>query len=275
MEAGELYKAKEVLDVVLPAGDEAAEVVHPGKEPLHFPPPTITAKLSSILCLAAALPVGRDQLPARTSSTSWHSAGEALCTETARGRLLLAAIATIFVPLPRRVEPTARPPFWRSRRSHRRTPRPSSTARAYAGVAPVAAAPPPASRFAPTAGIGDGRFGTTGIAPAVHATARRCLGPTTPQATRRVCRATDDPVHPTAAAVAAPVPPTFIVRRSLPSVPASAHSEISRASPECHLHSLPPFMRLALECQLRRELPGRSTQDAASRVSTALHSDRS
>jgi hypothetical protein len=44
-------------------------------------------------------------------STSWHSAGEALCTHTARGRLLVAAIATIFVPLPRRVGPTAKPPF--------------------------------------------------------------------------------------------------------------------------------------------------------------------
>ena len=43
------------------------------------------------------------KLPARTSSTSWHSAGEALWTDTARGRLLSAAIATIFVPLPRRV----------------------------------------------------------------------------------------------------------------------------------------------------------------------------
>src|ERR1035437_3584554 len=46
------------------------------------------------------------KLPARTSSTSWHSLGEALWTDTARGRLLSAAIATIFVPLPRRVGPT-------------------------------------------------------------------------------------------------------------------------------------------------------------------------
>src|SRR5512135_2580499 len=61
------------------------------------------------------------KLPARTSSTSRHSAGEALCTDTARGRLLAAAIATIFVPLPRRVGPTARPPFSaRERRIHER-----------------------------------------------------------------------------------------------------------------------------------------------------------
>ena len=47
----------------------------------------------------------------RTPSTSWLSCGEALSTLMARGRLLSAAIATIFVPLPRRVGPTARPLF--------------------------------------------------------------------------------------------------------------------------------------------------------------------
>src|SRR6266581_1779742 len=36
------------------------------------------------------------KLPARTYSTSWHSAGEALSTDTARGRLLSAAIAMNF-----------------------------------------------------------------------------------------------------------------------------------------------------------------------------------
>jgi hypothetical protein len=43
VKAGELNKAKEVFDVVLPSGDEAAEVVHPSEEPFHFPPPTIAA----------------------------------------------------------------------------------------------------------------------------------------------------------------------------------------------------------------------------------------
>lgn len=156
------------------------------------------------------------KLPARTSSTSWHSAGEALCTDTARGRLLVAAIATIFVPLPRRVRPTAKPPFWRSRRSHRRTPRPSSTGRAHISAAPVAVMPPPASHFAPTAGIGGGRFGTVGISPAVRAIARRCPRPTTHHATRHVYRATDDRAHPADAAVAAPVPLISTVRRSAP-----------------------------------------------------------
>jgi len=89
------------------------------------------------------------KLPARTSSTSWHSAGEALCTDTARGRLLVVAIATIFVPLPRRVGPTAKPPFWRSRKWHPRMPRLGSTDRAHGGAAPVAAAPVPASHSVP------------------------------------------------------------------------------------------------------------------------------
>src|SRR5258707_14822470 len=51
------------------------------------------------------------KLPARTSSTSRQSAGEALWTETAGERLLSAAIATILVPLPRRVGPTAKSLF--------------------------------------------------------------------------------------------------------------------------------------------------------------------
>jgi hypothetical protein len=43
VKAGELNKAEEVVDVVLPPGDEAAEVVHPSEEPFHFPPSTIAA----------------------------------------------------------------------------------------------------------------------------------------------------------------------------------------------------------------------------------------
>jgi hypothetical protein len=43
VKAGELNKAEEVLDGVLPSGDEAAEVMHPGEEPFHSPAPTIAA----------------------------------------------------------------------------------------------------------------------------------------------------------------------------------------------------------------------------------------
>jgi hypothetical protein len=86
------------------------------------------------------------KLPARTSSTGWHSAGGALWTDTARGRLLPAATLTIFVRLPRRVGSTARPPFWRSRRLH-----PQAPLRAY--------------RCAPPAGTCGGRSGTADISP--------------------------------------------------------------------------------------------------------------
>jgi len=85
VEAGKLDEAEEIIDVMFPSGDKAAEV--PG------------GKMVS------------RKLPARTYSTSWHSAGEALSTDKARGRLLSAAIAMVFVPLPRRVGPTAKPPF--------------------------------------------------------------------------------------------------------------------------------------------------------------------
>ena len=47
--------------MILPSGDEAAEVVHPGEEPFHFQATAITTKLPSILSLASALPVRHDQ----------------------------------------------------------------------------------------------------------------------------------------------------------------------------------------------------------------------
>jgi len=46
VKAGELNKAEEVLDVVLPSGDKAAEVVHPSEEPLRVFHPLLHAGLS-------------------------------------------------------------------------------------------------------------------------------------------------------------------------------------------------------------------------------------
>ena len=57
-------EAEEVLDVVLPTGNEASEVVHPGKQSFHFPATAVTAQLPSILALASAQAVGRDQFDA-------------------------------------------------------------------------------------------------------------------------------------------------------------------------------------------------------------------
>jgi hypothetical protein len=48
-EAGEVDKAEEVLDVVLPAGNESSEVVHPCKQPFYLSAIAIAAQLASIL----------------------------------------------------------------------------------------------------------------------------------------------------------------------------------------------------------------------------------
>jgi hypothetical protein len=62
VEAGKVDEAEEVLDVVFPSSDEAAEVVHPGEEPLHFPAFSITAQLAAILSSAfASAPVRSNQ----------------------------------------------------------------------------------------------------------------------------------------------------------------------------------------------------------------------
>lgn len=61
MKAGEMDEAEEVFNVVLPTGDESAEVLHPGEQPLHFPSSAIAPELPSILSLASATaPVGGD-----------------------------------------------------------------------------------------------------------------------------------------------------------------------------------------------------------------------
>jgi hypothetical protein len=62
VEAGKVDEAEEVLDVVFPSSDAAAEVVHPGEEPLHFPAFSITAQLAAILSSAfASAPVRSNQ----------------------------------------------------------------------------------------------------------------------------------------------------------------------------------------------------------------------
>ena len=64
LQAGEVDEAEEVLDVVLPTSDEAADVVHPGEKPLHFPTFFVAPQLSSVLSFAAPPAIGRDQLDA-------------------------------------------------------------------------------------------------------------------------------------------------------------------------------------------------------------------
>jgi hypothetical protein len=54
-------EAEEVPDMVFPSGDKAAEVMHPGKEPLHFPASSIAAQFAAILSPAPVAPVRGNQ----------------------------------------------------------------------------------------------------------------------------------------------------------------------------------------------------------------------
>src|SRR4051812_41652638 len=124
----------------------------------------------------------------------------------------------IFVPLPRRVGPTAKPPFWRSRRSHPRTLLPDSACLAHAAAWPTIAAPLPTSRCAPTAGTGDGRSGRADTSPAAHATVLPCPAPTAHRSAPRACHATDDHDYPPAEHRARQARRSTTVHQSTPSV---------------------------------------------------------
>ena len=53
--------AEVVFDVIFPAGDESAEVVHPCKEPFHLPASAIAARRAPVLSfLLSPSPVGSD-----------------------------------------------------------------------------------------------------------------------------------------------------------------------------------------------------------------------
>jgi hypothetical protein len=64
VDTSELDESEEVFDVVLPTGDETAEVVHPGEEPLDLPAFLVAAQLASVLRLAPVPTVRRDQFNA-------------------------------------------------------------------------------------------------------------------------------------------------------------------------------------------------------------------
>ncbi len=64
VEACQPHEPEKVVDVVLPAGDEAAEVVHPGEEPLHAPAAPVAAEFASVLRLTPLASVRRNQIDA-------------------------------------------------------------------------------------------------------------------------------------------------------------------------------------------------------------------
>src|SRR3954469_12337596 len=61
---GELHHAQVVRDVSLPAGDYAAAVVEPGKEPFDFPAALRASQRPAVLRLRAASTIRRDHLDA-------------------------------------------------------------------------------------------------------------------------------------------------------------------------------------------------------------------
>lgn len=189
------------------------------------------------------------KLPARTYSTSWHSAGEALSTDTARGRLLPAAIAMILVPLPRRVGPSAKPLFWRSRKWHQRTPLPGSVFLAHADAGQAASAPAPVCRCAPTAESDDGRSDREDTFPASPAIAPRFPAPRALRSKQHECHATAGRDYPHAEPDAAPAPPLPTVHRSVPNVQSLALRGYLRAPTESHEIAPQLFMRLVLVSQ--------------------------
>ncbi len=53
-EAGEMDEAEEVFDVVFPSGDEAAVVLHPGKDAFDLPSAPIVAERSAVKASGSA-----------------------------------------------------------------------------------------------------------------------------------------------------------------------------------------------------------------------------
>jgi len=145
-----------------------------------------------------------------------HSAGEALSTVTAKGRPSPEAIATIFVPLPRLVGPTAKPPFWRSRTSHPRMLHLDSTSHVHKGIWLKVAAPQPSCLRQPIAGTGDGRSDTADTWRASRPTAHHGQESRTRRLKPPMCRVRDGCGCPRAAEDARSDPPISTVRLSVP-----------------------------------------------------------
>lgn len=269
--------AEEFFDMVFPSGDEAAEVVHPGEEPFDLPAFSVAAKRSSILCFAAIPAVGCDHLDAvfgfeccvervrviglvadqPRGEFVEEAAGEHFFDKVAFRRrsalhrygdwkTVISGDSDDLRALARRVGPTARPPFLRSRRLHPRTPPRYSTSLARATAWPTASEPLPACPRESTAGTGDGRSGTEGISPATRATARPCPILIARRSKRLASHTADDRGGPAAAQAATPAPPRSTVLGSTPSVQSSALAETHRAPSECNKSALHKFMRLVV-----------------------------
>ena len=145
-EAAELDETEEILDVVLPTRHQAAEVLHPGKQPFDFPASAVAAEFTAILALAPVAPVRCDHFDAvflghlpvqgvgivrfvadqplrklveeASCQNSFHKPAlgrRSAFDSCGERKTVTRGDSAILVPLPRLVLPTAKPLFWRSR----------------------------------------------------------------------------------------------------------------------------------------------------------------
>jgi hypothetical protein len=176
----EMEHGKEVVDVTFPAGDEPTEVVQPGEEAHNLPAPSGPTEAPNVLRgLSPINRIGRSarKRASRVAATKCGSYGEALATWTAIGRPCRSQIAMILLPFPRRVGPTAAPPFSPRQRWRRRTLRTDRSCRDRADLPQGAAVVPPSVRTVARVGSGDGTSGTEDSGAADHGTAPRCARP--------------------------------------------------------------------------------------------------
>jgi hypothetical protein len=200
-------KAEEVFDVILPPIHEATEVMHPCKEPFHFPSSAIAAQAATVLRIVlSAAAVGSDHLDAVlggeffvervrvvsfvANESFWEfveeASGQNIFHKSALGwrssvdsngerKTVISGDSDDLGPLATTGWTDREAPFLAlanvaSTKASSRFSRPC-----YAAVGPIASAPVPVYRCVPTAGIGGGKSGMADIAPAVPATAHRCL----------------------------------------------------------------------------------------------------
>jgi hypothetical protein len=75
VKAGKVDEAEEVLDVVFPSSDEAAEVMHPDEEPFHPPAPAVAAHGALVLGVSSFRSrAGCDHFDGYFSGNSRHCA---------------------------------------------------------------------------------------------------------------------------------------------------------------------------------------------------------
>jgi len=230
------------FSMIFVARDQSSEPLQPGKQPFDTPTSLVSSQLTPVLGLTAALPVRRDQVdpvialqspvqrirvvgPVADQSCREFvekASGQGFLDEfcfvrrgtiggDGRGRLVTAAMAMIFVPLPRLVGLTARSPFSRSRKCRPAGFPPAAAARDHGVPAPVPAVLYSVVRCVPIAENAGDRSDRVDTLGAVLATAPPCAESTIPHSAPPVGLAAAFPARRAVAESAAAVltPPTL------------------------------------------------------------------